>query len=540
MKKLKILSRKILLLLSITVILTTLSCNDDILTEVPKDFLSPDNTFIDKAGFEAGLIGLYATARAAQTNSSGMDQKAWQILFGQGTDIGYYWNKKDFITDYNLVNSFNNSVRQYWNYYFGIVKDANVIITRAESEDAQWSSDQEKNEIVAQARWFRAYAYRILVWLWGDVPIIREELTAPKLDFIRDPASDVIDFILEDLEFASQNLTADNKSGASLSKAAADYLLAETYIAIQQWDKAIEATDRILNDSQYDLMYNRFGSMTDKPGDVYWDLFRLGNQDRSAGNKENIFAWRFEFNVDGGANASMERAWGPFLEKLKTPDNKQAILKDDQLGRPVTFCRITEWVETGRFDDFDNDIRNSEYNVQREFYVNNPASAHFGELIEYTPATYARNIYPYNKKFTHPHGHPQGYDTGGRTYTDWYVMRVAGVYLLRAEAYLGKSDQTSAAADINVVRGRSNASSVAPGDVDIDYILDERCRELFGEEHRRVTLSRTGKTIERTRLHNPYAGPTIQDFNKLWPIPQTEIDANKEAELKQNPGYDGN
>jgi len=285
------------------------------------------------------------------------------------------------------------------------------------------------------------------------------------------------------------------------------------------------------------LMYDRFGSMTDKPGNVYWDLFRMGNQDRSGGNKENIFAWQFEFDVDGGAQLAVERAWGPFLERLKSPDNKQAILKDEFLGRPVVFIRITPWVETGMWDDFDNDIRNSEENVQRVFLVNNPESAHFGEPIAATDANYVRNLFPYYKKFTHPHGHPQGYDTGGRIYNDWYVFRVAGVYLLRAEAYLGKGDNTNAAADINVIRSRAGASMVAPGDVDLDYILDERARELLGEEYRRITLSRMGKLVERTKLHNAVSGPTIQPFNRLLPIPQVEIDANKEAELAQNPGY---
>ena len=74
-------------------------------------------------------------------------------------------------------------------------------------------------------------------------------------------------------------------------------------------------------------------------------------------------------------------------------------------------------------------------------------------------------------------------------------------------------------------------------DVDIDYILDERVRELLGEEHRRVTLCRTGKLVERTKLHNPVSGLTIQEHHALFPIPQNEIDANKEAELVQNPGY---
>ncbi len=538
MKKIKILTRKVLLLLSAIMLLGTYSCNDDFLKEIPKDFLSPDNTFIDEAGFEAGLTALYSNARGYHGSWEGLYEKEWEVLYGQGADIGFHIDKKNWITDYSIVNPTNGTVARLWRKCYSVIKDANVIITRAEGENVTWESEESKNNILAQAKFFRAFSYRFLVWFYGDVPILREEITAPKLDFVRSPKSEVISFILEDLEYASSNLPASNSTGARLSKAAADYLLAETYNATQKWDKAIEAANRILNDSQYGLMTERFGSMTDKPGDVYWDLFRHGNQDRSSGNKENIFAWQFEFDVDGGDTYhGIERAWGPFLEKLKTPDNMQAILKDEFLGRPVVFIRITPWVETGMWDDFNNDMRNSEYNCQREFYINNPASAYFGQKIEPTEANYVRYLFPYYQKFTQPYEHVQGYDSGGNVYNDWYVFRVAGVYLLRAEAYLGKGDKTKAAADINVIRSRAHATPVAAGDVDIDYILDERARELLGEEHRRVTLCRTGKLVERTRLYNPVSGPTIQDFNVLFPIPQSEIDANKGAELVQNPGY---
>jgi hypothetical protein len=57
------------------------------------------------------------------------------------------------------------------------------------------------------------------------------------------------------------------------------------------------------------------------------------------------------------------------------------------------------------------------------------------------------------------------------------------------------------------------------------------------EEPRRLTLSRLNKLVERVRLYNPVSAPSIQDFHNLWPIPQDEIDANINAELKQNPGY---
>ncbi|WP_262714405.1 RagB/SusD family nutrient uptake outer membrane protein [Ginsengibacter hankyongi] len=77
-------------------------------------------------------------------------------------------------------------------------------------------------------------------------------------------------------------------------------------------------------------------------------------------------------------------------------------------------------------------------------------------------------------------------------YTDIYAIRLAETYLLRAEAYLDKGDIVNAAADVNVVRARANADPVAPGNVNIAYILDERARELMVEEPRWLTLARLG------------------------------------------------
>jgi hypothetical protein len=122
------------------------------------------------------------------------------------------------------------------------------------------------------------------------------------------------------------------------------------------------------------------------------------------------------------------------------------------------------------------------------------------------------------------------------TYANIYQIRLAETYLLRAEAYLGKGDKTNSAKDINAIRNRSQAPEIAPDEVDIDYILDERARELPFEENRLQTLCRLGKLVERNRLHNTLN--ELYDHQNLWPIPFSEIQKNTEVELTQNPGYD--
>jgi hypothetical protein len=88
---------------------------------------------------------------------------------------------------------------------------------------------------------------------------------------------------------------------------------------------------------------------------------------------------------------------------------------------------------------------------------------------------------------------------GGGTFRNWYAIRLAETYLLRAEAYLGKGDKQKAADDINMVRGRAQATPVSAGDVTIHYILDERARELDMEEMRRITLNRLGLLYDRVK-----------------------------------------
>jgi len=127
----------------------------------------------------------------------------------------------------------------------------------------------------------------------------------------------------------------------------------------------------------------------------------------------------------------------------------------------------------------------------------------------------------------------------GLTSSDFIVYRLAETYLLRAEAYLKKGDLVNAANDINTIRQRAKAKPITAADVTLDYILDERARELIAEEPRHRTLVRTGKLVERVRKYAmlPDTRSTIQDHHELWPIPQVAIDANIGAKLEQNPGY---
>lgn len=518
------------------------ACDDSILNEEPKSFLSEQNALNTFEGYDAAISELHRLTRGLRTSEmvgSGIEgDKAITTVYANGTDLAWFVvPSQNFFTNYALLNSTYSFTRNYWDLLFKIVSNSNFIISNIKESTFE---ESDKLKIEANARFFRAFAYRYLVHLWGDVPIVNDKIDSPIFNFTRSPVSEVLQFMKDDLEFASQNLPDQNPGDGNLSKAAADHILTETLISMDDYDGAIEAATRVIDDSQYSLMQQRFGAHTSLPGDVFWDLFRLGNQNRSSGNTESIWVWQLDFVVqNGNPQHNLTRSWRPLTERLNDSEGNRAIIPADTLGRGVGFVKPTVYLDSLIWlSDFDNDIRNSSHNMQRHFYNNNPESPDFGQVVEPRPSDLDRNHYVYVKKAASPEGYPQGYDNSGRMYTDIYAIRLAETYLLRAEAYLKKGDMENAAADINIVRNRANATPADPADVDIDYLLDERARELMAEEPRRLTLTRVDKLVERVRKYNPVSSSSIQDFHDLWPIPQDEIDANIESELTQNPGYE--
>ncbi len=545
--------------LLLCLIFFTASCDEAFLKEVPKDFLSPENAYTDLAGFETAITALHSDARNIWAEA---DAASFFILPGLGADYGVYGENltSGFRMDYSAFSATDVYTKEHWTRIYKMIKDANTIISRAESPDVKWSAESVKAQEVAEARFFRAFGYRLLANLFGGVPIIKEEVTSPKIDFARSTRTEVYQFAKDDLVFAAANLPEAEKAPGRITKAAANHLLSEINICLGDFQGAIDAASLVINNTNYSLMKTRFGRRTAVAGDVYWDLFQRGNQNRSSGNKEAIWVVQMEYKTAGGGSLQWngltmgyepERAWGARYHSIKDPDGKNGFVLSDELGRPVGWVVPTYYLQQTIWQsDFNNDMRNSAYNIKRQYYYNDPTSKYFGQLA--TQATLAsqeiRYYHPTFMKVTTPFDHPDGIITTGQVWKDIYAMRLAETYLLRAEAYLGKSDKVNAAADINVVRARANATPVLAANVDINYILDERARELVTEEFRTCTLMRLGLMVERTKKYSQILkgdgaivastpSLTIKDHQNLWPIPQTEIDLNGGAKLDQNPGY---
>jgi hypothetical protein len=123
------------------------------------------------------------------------------------------------------------------------------------------------------------------------------------------------------------------------------------------------------------------------------------------------------------------------------------------------------------------------------------------------------------------------------SFNDQIYLRLADTYLLLAEAQFRLNDLAGAAATINIIRTRANATPITAAQVTLNFILDERSRELISEEHRRYTLLRTRTWFTRTQAGNRYASSRIALRDSLLPIPQSVIDANLTKKMPQNAGY---
>jgi len=558
-----------LLLLAIPVFMIS-SCKKDVLNETPLDFLAPENAYNTLPGIQQGIAGLYTSVR--ENWFYGINDNATQ-MYGMGTDVAFYGEDPGsarFLTDYSVFLTPSNTYTYgFWLLNYQLIQRVNVLLQGINNADTTiWSNAAQKNAYLGEAMFFRAFAYRILTSFYGDVPLVTDVTTTSKTDFVRASKADVYKLMEDDLAFAAANLPTQGKEEAPgrITQGAAWHMLSELYLNEEKYQPAADAASKVIDGYHYALMTKRFGTKLGNDvfgsGDVYFDLFGYGNHNL-AENTEAIWVIQVEPLIVGGLYDQGERVFGPAYYRMgNTPDGFKAFTGplvngantgySDTLGRPVGWMRPTNYLAYNIWlSDWSNDIRNAEHNIKRSFYFDSPGSAYDKKKIDFSlyPAG-ARNamndtcqyIYPYFMKFVDPVHHftDPARSGGGDNHKDIYAIRLAETLLLRAEAYVRLNNLVAAAADINQIRNRANAKPVEPQNVNLDYILDERARELYGEEWRPLTLRRMGKLVERVKLYNnnpKVPGANINEKNVLYPIPQTQIDLNIDAKIEQNTGY---
>jgi hypothetical protein len=320
------------------------------------------------------------------------------------------------------------------------------------------------------------------------------------------------------------------------NKAMAQQLLAEAYLRMNKNDLAGQQAQAVIGSGKFNLTNVRFGTRANQPGDPFSDMFIYGNQRRSQGNREAIWVMEMENpnTVTGGITNSPQqrRVWVPAYYQVTGMK-----IADSLGGRGIARLRLNDWVIYRLYEQ--NDMRNSRFNFRRQYYFNDPARQDtYGKPVPYSGFDTIFRIAPSITKWNE--FNPLD-EFGFAMIKDIIIMRLGETYLLLAEAQFKQGKLAEAAASLNVIRGRANATPVTAAQVSLDFILDERARELVGEENRRMTLMRTGTLVERAKRLNSVSPVNqlsgIENKHLLMPIPQAEIDLNKDARLEQNPGY---
>ncbi|MBQ9892961.1 MAG: RagB/SusD family nutrient uptake outer membrane protein [Bacteroidales bacterium] len=534
------------------------SCNEEkILEEIPLDFYSPENSYVRPEHYEAAITHLYDKTRNIFYNND--DKKGFALISGSDYLRDARNDGSFSMGDYRLLTPSSVQPDYWWRQLYGVISGANTIIDRI--GDANYKDEKARTQMIAEARFFRGFCYRALACLFGGVPLIVNEIKSPRRDLVRATREETYRQAANDLRFAAENLPAkkDVKAAGRLNSAAGYHYLAEMYLALEKYDSAAIAASMVIDDPAFGLMKDRFGSRKKDPGNAWWDLFQMGNYNLPE-NTEAI--WVAQIEPDDGrkgvGNYKIERICGCVYWQLKDPKGVDGFIgpTTQNGGRGAGYLGPTSfWCEELWRDDWDNDQRNQEPNMIRDFVYDNPKSEYYGMKVSENKGTNYDTkyfCYPFQSKISQRGDHPSylyakeedkltGLLTSSamKTYHDQYFARLAETYLIRAEAYYWDGYPEKAAADINVVRERVGCHPIGPEKVDIDYILDERLRELSFEEPRILTLGRLGLVFDRVSRFNDYIeGETISEYNNLYPIPYGEIETNTEAVLEQNPGYE--
>jgi len=495
----------------------------------------------------------------------------------------------------NYYKAFTASDETVLNFYINCYKGiqlANSVIayskTTAESDVRARYTDE--------ARFIRAYYYLILVQQFGSVPLTTDMYSSAKMNFERTSLKEIYQFIIDEFTYlsgSSSNLQDRTASGVGrANKQAALFFLAKAYLT-RAW----------LNGKDYESLEENIAQSTDFSNAAKYALQAINSEIPSISiekafsidNEENaeIF-WSVQFSAatmnDPSAEGSCQQAqFGSYLGGSECPLNK-AI--DGNMSPALRLIQMYtkgdgRLEQTFMLELHGDSKKNGYFNYYTAptsspicvYYApawatdedistwknNDPNNIKSGAIIsksiaEGGIAPLSNQIESYKVRRSMGYGVPciKKFDDytsmANRSTTcsthDVVVARLGEAYLVAAEAYLGMGDKVNAALMINSLRKRpgtiktgfETSMTVSPSDITIDFILDERARELAGEYVRWMDLKRTHKLIEYVTKYNE-DGVTDTDmkgadgnYKFLRPIPQDAMDKNQ-TKVSQNPGF---
>ncbi len=519
-------------------------CTD--LTEVPITGIT-DSYYLSAVGFDAatnaaysGLHRFYARQGGFAVTVFGTDE------FTNGADGNYKY--------FNLYNPQLNGDAQYvredWDLLYQSINTANAVISRAKSAQV---SETMRTQRVAEARFLRALYFFNLVRLYGDIPLPLEETTSPSTAATREPKAKVYAAIVADLLAAEAALPVTQAQYGRATKGAARHVLSLVYLTRAQSGDMALAADKakaVIADAQYRLIPN------------WKDLWDIRNER----NSEVVFAVQYTVDpllADGGNSGHLYFTMAYELFP--------GMIRDIPNGRAFKRFRPTPWLldlwdrsTDSRYEDgfqtmwlANNAATLPRRNGVPRFLVGDTAIFMPGVNLTaadsasrryqvLSPKDYSDAAYPTLSKFLDGTRLALNDTAGGK---DFYVARLAETYLIAAEALFRDGKAAEALPLVNAVRQRAVRKGVAPAmmnatlaDLSIDFLLDERSRELAGEQMRWFDLVRpmpgspNGKLVERVKRYNKEAAPGIRDCHTVRPIPTTQLERS-DPPIAQNPCY---
>ena len=560
-----------LYIIGICLLLGSGAC-DGFLEEENLSNVNSSQYFQEKEGFESLVNASYATLRSIWKNEPWLFNLGVYIYTRGESELvsGSYGNRDVYsseLNEYATLDAQNGYVSEFYtNVYYGI-QVCNSVVNKAHSVSGM--SEILVRQRQAEARFLRAYYYYLLVEQFGDVALVTDEINTPVTEFTRKSEKDVYAFILEELNEIVNILPVSQTDFGRATQGAAKHLMALVYLtrgykSFAEADDVLRAAtlaDEVINGGQYELMPS------------FSDVFASGNEK----NKEIIFSVQYD------ASSLGSQYGGNGQQNLYGFELWTKVVSGFEQGNLKYGWKKNQFMPTQFLYSLYNTTADSRYDAtfKSEFYATKADESiglEVGDLRLYFP-TYDQPFTPQDSldllaqhpnaiivtkerwkqdieqvggsgmcpmiwKFYDPNSSWSGNNTNYTSTKDIFLFRLADTYLLAAEAYLQAGNTRLAADRINAVRqraalaGHAAEMAVSAADVDIDFILDERAREMAGEYNRWMDLKRTGRLIERTLKHNNLAMKMnrMDEHILVRPIPQSVIDQTT-GDFPQNTGY---
>ena len=524
---------------------------DSYLEEENRSSVTIASAASDPKTFDQLVATVYERARTTTTRYAPDMYYSFEDL---GTDIvtrGTALSGVSDLNDYVELNSFSGVAHTYWANQYNIISATNIAIDNADVIIG--IAPAVKTAGVGEAKFFRAMSYFNLVENYGGVPLVLNQVTTTSRDYTRATEEAVYTQIVKDLEDALTGVNETPTVYGRVTKDAVRHLLSKVLLTKGYKPFGVPA-DFTTAATLAETIISKHALVS-----TFTSLTSITNQR----NSEVIFSYLF-------GSSPLSRGWGNSKHQLY----KFPYYDYPGMTRGNLYQKGLEPLPTLFFYNlFDDNDQRADATFRREILadkaftttvngspvtVNAGSRAIFFPKVAWTAAEIAAVPYkvinpdkyfvvdgitnahtPMFKKFDEPgvpFKQPNELSEGTR---DMVVMRSGEAYLIAAEAYLKASNPTTAAARLSTLRARAGlTTTVTSGQVTLDFILDERARELVGEANRWMDLKRTGKLIERVLLHNPHAkmNNALKAKHLLRPIPQFEID-NTYKSITQNPEY---